>query len=136
MLFEFDNVYNFNTISLTVLKPTYKNLKAVSNMGYKQAIRYSGIYNDVVTTRQQLEAETGVSLVEAVDARYVLFEDEYGNEVMLAEDWIEADSIVLVTSIALELQILNISSSDVSIITNTLRALGYDHMEIKIITND
>lgn len=136
MLFDFDNVYNFNTISMTILKPTYKNLKVTSNMGYKQAVRYSGIYSDVVTARQQLEAETGLDLVPALDARYILFEDEYGNEILLAEDWIVTNTVVLVTSVALSLKVFNIASSDVAIITNTLRALGYDHQEIEVIVNE
>ena len=134
MLFELDNVYNFSTISKTVLKSQYRNLRAVSYLGFRQAVKYSGIFNDVVTAREQIAVETKLDLVEATKAKYVLFEDEYGNELLFAEDWIKTDSIQLVSSIKLKLIISDITTDDQAIILNILRARGYKNIHSEIVT--
>jgi len=133
MLFELKKTYNFNTISTSVLELSYKNMKVLAYLGFDQAIKYSGVFNDVVTIREQLVTETGKPLLDAKDATYVLFEDEYGDQVLLAEDWIDTDSIQLVQSINLKLIIKNITTSDTAIILDTLRALGYNNIDSAIV---
>ena len=129
MLFELGTVYNFSTISTNVLQPYYKNLTAASYLGFKQAIKYSGIFNDVITVNEQLKAETGLSLVNPLKSKYVLFENENGEEILLAEDWIKTNTITAVTSLELNLKIKSITNDDVAIILNTLRAMGYNNIE-------
>ena len=130
MVFDLFNTYNFDTISKTILKPEYKDLKVVGFAGFRQAIKYSGVMNDVVTIREQLIIETGINLVDPLSAKYIIFEDTYGNELVLAEDWINLDTVSLVDSISLNIKINNITSDDTTIILNTLRAMGYENIEI------
>jgi len=130
MVFDLFNIYNFETISNTILKPEYKDLKVVGFGGFRQALKYSGVMNDVTTIREQLVMETGINLIKATDAKYIMFEDKYGNELVLAEDWINLDTVTLVTSVDLNIKITNITSDDTPIILNTLRAMGYENIEI------
>jgi len=133
MLFELKKTYNFNTVSMSVLDFSYKNLTVLSYLGFDQAIKYSGVYNDVVTIREQLIVETSKSFIESKDAIYVLFKSSDGTEVLLAEDWVDADSIELVQDISLALTIKDITTSDTAIIMDTLRALGYNDIDSHII---
>jgi len=130
MVFDLFGTYNFNTISTSILKPEYRDLKVVGFGGMRQAIKYSGVFNDVVTVREQLIFETGVNLIPAADAKYIMFEDKYGNELVLAEDWVVLDTVVSVTSIDLDIRIKNINSDDTAIIVNTLKAMGYSDVEL------
>jgi len=136
MNFEFGNTYNFRTISNTVLAPEYRNMTVQGIMGFNQAVKYSGAFTDVATIREKLITETGLSLVPADKAKYVLFENEYGETIILAEDWIILDSVVLVTSIDLELNIKNITTDDVNVIVDTLRAMGYKNVDINVLSNN
>jgi len=130
MIFDLFSTYNFNTVSETILKPEYKNVKVVGFGGLRQAIKYSGVFNDVITLRSQIETENGIKLVPAKDAKYIFFEDTYGNEFVLAEDWVILDSVLSISAIDLPLIVKNITSDDVAIITNTLKAMGYTDIEL------
>jgi len=128
-----ENVYNFNTISAVLLAGTYKNMKLVADMGFKQAVKYSGVYSDVITIRQQLVLETNIVLLPAETVRYYLFEDTIGNEVLLASDWITASSIVAVSSVTGVFKVSNITTTDISTINNMISALGYKSLDTTII---
>jgi len=130
MIFDLFGTYNFNTKSTTVLKPEYKQMKVVGFGGLRQAVKYSGVFNDVVTLRSQLMTEQGISLIPANDAKYIFFEDQYGNEIVLAEDWIILDSVISINSIDLDFRVSNVTSEDTAIIFNTLKAMGYKDVEL------
>lgn len=123
-----DNTYNFTTKSFTILKGEYKNLKAVANLGYKQVVKYSGVFNDVATIRQQLMLELGSELLPVEVVRYFLFEDSYGNEVLLAEDWIDSDTIVVVDSVSGIFTVPNITTTDIVLISDMIKAIGYNNV--------
>jgi len=126
----FNTIYNFTTISNTVIDNMYKDMKVIGIGGLHQMIKTSGVFTDVTTVRQQLVAETGLTLVSAEDAMYYLFEDKNGNEVILADDWILPDTIMIVSAVTLKLEISDITTSDVSIILNLLRLKNYKNINI------
>ena len=130
MNFDFGNVYNFLSISQGVLSTEYRNMKVVGIVGFQQAIKYSGPYKDIMTIREQLINETGINLIPANKAKYIIFNDENQDTIILAEDWIKLDTIVLVTAIDLSIIINNITNDDVNVIVNTLRSMGYKKLEI------
>lgn len=127
------NSYNFTTISSVILNGVYKNLKLVGDIGFKQAVKYSGVYNDVVTIRQRLVLETGVTLLPSDVVRYFLFEDTNGDEILIAEDWIITNTITTVSSVSGVFTVSNITSADITIINNMISALGYNSLDTKII---
>jgi len=134
MTFEFGNTYNFLTISNSVLAPEYRNMRVDGIVGFQQAVKYAGPYRDVLTIREQLINETGLPLLPANKAKYIIFTDENGETIILAEDWIKLDTVTLVTAIELTLTISNITNDDVNIILNTLRSMGYKNIETEINT--
>ena len=130
MIFDLFGSYNFSTISNTVLKPDYKDMKVVGFGGFRQAIKYSGVMNDVVAVRKQLMVETGINLIDGNKAKYIFMEDKYGNEIVLAEDWINLDSVIPIEAMDLSISIKNVTSDDTAIIMNTLKAMGYNNIEL------
>ena len=124
--FEIGSRYNFNTVSPTVLSASYKNMKVIAILTFRIAIKYA----DVVTINEQIEKVEGISLLDPKDVRYILFENEYGEEVVLAEDWIDPNSVVKVDSITATIRIENITTEDLLVIENALRALGYNKIDI------
>ena len=130
MIFDLFKVYNFNTISSTILKPEYRGLKVVGFGGLRQAVKYSGVFNDVITIRSQLTVETGLFLVPAKEAKYIFFEDQYENELVIAEDWIKTDTVVNVDDVDISIKIPNVTTDDTAVILNTLRAMGYANIEL------
>ena len=130
MIFDLFGSYNFSTISNTVLKPDYKDMKVVGFGGFRQAIKYSGVMNDVVAVRKQLTVETGINLIDSNKAKYIFMEDKYGNEIVLAEDWINLDSVISIEAMDLSISIKNVTSDDTAIIVNTLKAMGYNNIEL------
>ena len=131
MVFEFGNTYNFLTISKIVLPPEYRNMTVTGIMGLNQAVKLAGVNTDVLTLREQLIRETGLPLLPASKAKYILFEDPNGKNVLLAEDWIKLDTVKLVTAITATVTIKNITNDDVNIIINTLRSMGYKDLDFQ-----
>ena len=132
MIFEFGNTYNFLTISKTVLPPEYRNMTVTGIMGLNQAVKLAGVNTDVLTLREQLIRETGLPLLPASKAKYILFEDPNGKNILLAEDWIKLDTVKLVTAITATITVKNITNDDVNIIVNTLRSMGYKDLDFQI----
>ncbi len=130
MVFDLFKTYNFDTISVTVLKQSYKGLSVIGFGGFRQAIKYGGTSLDITTIRQQLMAETGLPLIEASVAKYIFFEDIYKNELVLAEDWINISSVSEVSTINLDFRVRNATSDDAAIIMNAIRAMGYADIEL------
>lgn len=121
-MFEINKVYNFNTIAPVTLGLTYKNMKVIgANINYRLAVNYTDIY----TTREKIIQETGNDLLNVKDVSYVIFENEYGDTVVLSLDWIVSNSIVVVASIDATLKLSNINTVDLTIIRNAINALGY-----------
>jgi len=129
---DVDRIYNFRTISNTILNGEYRNLRVTANLGFKQAVRYSGPLHDVVSVRQRLILATGKNLMEADKVRYLLLEDDYENEILLAEDWIIKDTVELVKSLTVDFTITGLTSSDITVINNMLNALGHKPTNVNI----
>lgn len=136
MIFDFGNSYNFLTISNTILAPEYRNMTVEGIMGLNQALRVTGVNNDILTIREQLITETGKSLLPANKAKYILFLDPNNEYVLLAEDWIKLNTVKLVTALKLVLTINNITNDDVNLINNTLRNMGYNDIKLDIEATD
>lgn len=135
--FKMDTIYNFNTISTKILEPTYRNLKVVSHLKYKQALLYSRGFKDVITIRQQLITETGKSLIESRDVNYTLFENQLGDEILMANDWVDPDSVIEIDSSIVDavITITNTDTTTITTIMNTLNSITDSKIELSIVQN-
>lgn len=131
MLFQIGKKYNFTTVAAVTLGATYKNMKVKAMVDFDTAIKFE----DVVTVRQKIIQETGLTLLKPTDVLYIMFENIDGKTVILAQDWIVQSSIVLVEKINVVIKIIDISTEDVPSIKDVLVAMGYTP-EIEVINAD
>ena len=131
MLFQIGKKYNFTTVAPVTLGATYKNMKVKAMVDFDTAIKFE----DVVTVRQKIIQETGLTLLKPTDVLYIMFENIDGKKVILAQDWIVQSSIVLVEKINVVIKINDISTEDVPAIKDVLVAMGYTP-EIEVINAD
>jgi len=128
-MFELNKRYNFTTIAPITLSQFYKNMKVIAaNMNFKVAVKFS----DVITTRQKIIRETGKNLLDPHIVSYTMFENEAGETVILADDWIDPNSIVLVETVDLTIKLPNVTTDDMIKIKNILSALGYKNIEVNV----
>jgi hypothetical protein len=129
-MFKLNRVYNFNTIAPVTLSQTYRNMKVIaSDVNFKIAVKFM----DVMTIREQIIRETGKQLLDPRIVSYTMFENEEGDTIVLANDWIDPKSINLVENIDLIMTIKNITTEDMINIKNVLNALGYNDIEIQTV---
>ena len=121
MSFEIGKSYNFSTIAPTTLGAIFSNMKVVSILDFNIAIKFS----DIVSIRSKVLQETTNNLLPMRDISYIMFENEYKDTVVLAEDWVVPSSIVAIDNININIAIKNITTEDKILINNTLTALGF-----------
>jgi len=120
-LFEVGKRYNFTTIAPVTLGQTYNNVKAIANVDFNIAIKFS----DVISIREAIIQETSAELLNPRDVLYTMFETMDGKTVVLANDWIVPSSIIAIDQVDAIFTIRNITNEDAINIKNMIAALGY-----------
>ncbi len=122
-MFEIGKTYNIYTKSTITLQPVYKDMKAVANFNFDTAVKFA----DIVTIWNKLKQE-GLTLLPYRNVLYTMFQNPYGETVILANDWIESYNEI--SSINGIFKINNITTEDLTTIKNALVALGYNNIEV------
>lgn len=128
--FELSKTYNFDTYSTSYLGGNHKLKTVVGIMSAKQAMQY----RDISTTHKLiLPTLPGNTTANPELLTYVLFTDNNNKEDILAVEWINSNSILEVVGVTVELVISDIANSDIAIITDVLRNLGYTNLVTNIV---
>lgn len=124
--------YNFVTIAPAELGGTFKNMKVSSIMTYKEATKY----RDIRTLHEILAKHLANDLY-VEDLTYILWTDLSGKDVLIPLEYIVKDSIVLVKSIKIVIEIPNANTEDLTIIEEKLTELGYYNCKIRsVVTSE
>jgi hypothetical protein len=125
------NVYTFDTIAPNIIGARYTGMKLKDILSFERAIV---IRDDIVNINQIIKDNipNAANLV-ARDLTYYSFKDIYGNTLILAKEWIDLESAVLVESIKANIVLESITSDDLIIINNRFKELGYNDFVISII---
>jgi len=118
--------YNFRTLAPAILGASYNNMKVISVMGYTEAVKHA----DVNT---QYQAVSGVltGLPTSPSAlTYNLLEDPSGNRIVMADEYIDPVSVVLVTTINLRVDIMGVDTATEAMLALRLRELGITNFTI------
>ena len=130
-MLELGKKYSFETINPMILGTGYNDMKLVSQMQAEHAIKFS----DVVTITQQLKSVG--ALDPNVDYRhmtYFLFVSSNNKEVIMADRWIDADTINTIDKINATFKIFDITTDDKDYILHLLKEKGYDPiLELQVI---
>jgi len=119
-MFQINNVYNFATIAPTILGAQYNNMTVKGILTIDEAIKQS----DVVTTHEAVKAVSAALPVSPNNMIFILFVDGTGNTLIMAQDYITPTSIVLVTSVTINIQINNATTAMEPLLRMRLAELG------------
>jgi len=130
-MFEINKLYDFTTIAPTILGNSFKKLKVFGITNAVDAIRYSDIHN----TNEQILTMVGNILPSVSTMTFIIFVNSDGEKVVLSLDWIDANSIQLITKTDLQITAIDISNIDMESIISVLKNLGIVNLDIKMINN-
>lgn len=119
--FQISKVYTFSLRAPAILGVLLKNAKLLSIFDYDTAIKYENID---LKYRQILPHLTAGTPDDAKSCVYYRFKSESGEEVVLADQWIDETTVDVITNIHIKIE-LDASLSDVSRIRDAMNALGY-----------
>lgn len=123
MTFELNKSYDFNfkTELITILGDKLKNMKVIGIMNDQQAVKVS----DVATLHTQVLPLLSSLPINISDLTFIMFETLDKETVVYPIEYIEQISITQVTTINLRIDINNASTTDLSLLQQTLNELGY-----------
>lgn len=136
MSFTRTHFYTFETIAPNFIGARYANMKLTDILSFPNAIKKR---EDLVTVNQNIVSNVpGAVNLAAADLEYLEFISPDGQKVILAKQWIDANTIVDITElggghiVTYKLQLANLD--DITIINNNLKELGYINFDIGIET--
>ena len=124
--FSINKVYNFNTLAPDILGDRYEDFKVLAMMTADEAMKYRDIY----TLHQNLVPVITGLPVNAGDCVFMLLENKDGETTVLAIEYIDPVSVRLVTTINIRVELLDVSTDDLAIVTARFKELGYTNMVI------
>jgi hypothetical protein len=123
---EINKVYNFTTLAPSRLGSVYNEMRVKSIMSATEAMKYRDIHtlhNNLIPVISNIPVNTG-------DCTFVLFENTDNEKVVLAIEYLDPASIILVTSVNIRIEITDATSEDISLINMRLKELGYTNFDI------
>mgnify|MGYP006971714961 FL=1 len=108
--FEINKVYNFTTLAAARLGSVYREMRVKSIMTASEALRYRDIHtlhNNLIPIITNLPVDTG-------DCTFLLLENTDKEVVVLAIEYIDPVSVILVSSTNIRIEITDATSEDVS----------------------
>lgn len=117
--------YNFITIAPAILGASFTNMKAISIMTYKEALKKA----DITTTHKQVEKSLPQEL-RVTDLTYVLFEDMNGKELVMPLEYMVKDSLVSVTTLTILVELPDRNTEDIATLSLALTELGFFNAKI------
>ena len=129
MNLQINKTYTFNSLAPSILGTTFKNVTVIGIIDYQTATNY--IVPDAMHANIYPHLPVGTPS-DPTKYTYYLIRSENGSKTVLAEPWIDADSIVVSSSEVIKITINNVSQSDVSKIRNTLTLMGYSDFTLDL----
>lgn len=126
---EFKKRYNFVTLAPAMLGNSFKAMRVLSIMDARDAQAFN---SDVFTTHQNLKNVIS-NLPVITDCTFYKFEDALGNIKVFALEYIDLNSIVLVNSVNVRVDILDTDTTMVSMIRDRLKELGINNFNVSIV---
>ena len=129
MNFELKKTYNFNILTEVagLIGEKYKLMKVKGILTSDEAVKYTDIATQFETLKPQLPNIPN----SVTDLSFVLFEDPNGEEIVLALEYIDTGTISLVQAINIRVNILGVSTEDISLVQTKLKELGYTNFDVK-----
>jgi len=124
--FEINKVYNFTTLAAARLGSVYSEMRVKSIMTAGEAMKDRDIHTlhaNLLPVISNLPVDTG-------DCTFLLLENTDGETVVLALEYIDPVSVILVSSVNIRIELTDASSEDISLLNMRLKELGYTNFDI------
>lgn len=119
--FEFGKKYTFNTLAPSILGATIKNHTVRGVFDFNTACSFDNV---MLKHRQIYPLLPKTVQDNPTSFKYVLLESEAGIKRIVADVWIDENSIIEVTEIKATIEIQSVTSSDVQRISESLTLMG------------
>lgn len=126
MVFELKKSYNFTTLAPTILGNEYKAMKVKAILTSDNALKF----RDIATLHTTVKSVISNLPESITDLTYILFENQDKEELVLALEYINTDSVIEVQGVNIRINITNVTVDDISTLTLRLKELGYVHFTI------
>jgi ribosome-binding ATPase YchF (GTP1/OBG family) len=129
-----NRTYTFNIknglSSSTLFKSGYQALKLISMINASEASRYVDVYT---LHKNATAIDTSGSIPKSADdCTFLLFKNSSDETTVLAEEYIDSDSIAISSKQHLTFEVVDVEDADQEIITNFIKSLGYNPTVSKV----
>lgn len=128
-MFNIGLSYNFSTLAPAILGATYTNMKVIGILTMDEAIKYY----DVVTRHEALKGIIPGLPVTPNNMTFILFQNAAGDKIVLAQNYIDPNTIVAVTTLNLQIDIFNVPSTTEAQVTQALKELGITNFRVTVV---
>jgi len=125
-MFTINKSYDFTTLAAAILGAAYTNMKVLGILTAKEASKHIDVYTQF-TALNTIIAGLPVS---ADMLTYILFEDAMGNIKVIAQEYIDPATIVLVTVTNIRVDIFDVPSSTEAVLSARLKEIGLTNFNI------
>lgn len=124
-----NNTYSFSTIAPGVLGASYSNMKLIGMMTASEALKISDIYT---IHSNVLSVANTKTLPDSVnDCQFLKFSSPDGSDLVIAFEYLT--NVTKVESKKLRITISNYTQTDWTLISETIRELGYENITYELI---
>lgn len=127
---DLGKIYTFNTKAPSILGTTIKNAKLSSIIDYETAKLFDNIDLKFRSIFPLLNDNTSDDPSLSI---YYKFKTESGENIILADKWIDFTSVVIVEDISFKVVVTNASIGDIDRVKNAMNALGFLSYEIVVL---
>lgn len=120
--------FNIKANAGAVLGQTHTNLKLKGIIDSTEAIRYG----DIETIHANIKAVGNIANLPefTVSCTWLLFNNADGEKVIIAQEYIDSDTIQEITKLNARFELRDITTEDLEIIRGTLSDLGYRNVDV------
>lgn len=125
--YQIGTLYNFTTLAPSILGAQLQNAKLLSIMQYDMAKLFANIDQQAQIILPLLPSGTPT---DPTSYTYLMFQSSTGENVLLANVWINEASIVVATPTTIQVVITGVTLSDVTVVRDILNQMGYTQLTI------
>jgi len=122
------NVYTFNTLSPSILGVSFINVKLIGIMDYTSALQ---IENVNVKYRAIYPTLPSGTINDPSVNLYYHFQTQSGEKILLAEQWVDLPTVVLITTVDFKITLTTATVQDMNTIRDVLNGMGYSNFVIE-----
>ena len=118
--------YDFTTLAPAILGSNYKSMKVKGIMTSDEAVKY----RDIQTLHTKLKAVITALPNNVDDCTFILFETTNKDNLLIAYEYIDSQSILLVNTTNVRIELYDTGVSDLSVLRNRMLELGYTNINL------